>query len=106
MIRRPPGATRTDTLLPYTTLFRSAGSKLGMSGPDLGAGSVIGNALEHGVGYTLIGDHFGQHCGMEVVLPDGDILRTGMGGMSNPHNWTIYPHSAGPSWDEIGRAHV
>src|SRR3546814_5370839 len=23
MIRRPPGATRTDTLLPYTTLFRS-----------------------------------------------------------------------------------
>src|SRR3546814_2938453 len=24
MIRRPPRATRTDTLLPYTTLFRSA----------------------------------------------------------------------------------
>src|SRR3546814_14140576 len=24
MIRRPPGSTRTDTLLPYTTLFRSA----------------------------------------------------------------------------------
>src|SRR3546814_13351229 len=23
MIRRPPGSTRTDTLLPYTTLFRS-----------------------------------------------------------------------------------
>src|SRR3546814_4151240 len=28
MIRRPPRATRTDTLLPYTTLFRSA-----LSGP-------------------------------------------------------------------------
>src|SRR3546814_2444418 len=26
MIRRPPVSTRTDTLLPYTTLFRSAGS--------------------------------------------------------------------------------
>src|SRR3546814_3286314 len=25
MIRRPPGSTRTDTLFPYTTLFRSAG---------------------------------------------------------------------------------
>src|SRR3546814_15286202 len=25
MIRRPPRATRTDTLFPYTTLFRSAG---------------------------------------------------------------------------------
>src|SRR3546814_11125227 len=26
MIRRPPGSTRTDTLFPYTTLFRSADS--------------------------------------------------------------------------------
>src|SRR3546814_5712497 len=25
MIRRPPRTTRTDTLFPYTTLFRSAG---------------------------------------------------------------------------------
>src|SRR3546814_6793618 len=25
MIRRPPRSTRTDTLLPYTTLFRSVG---------------------------------------------------------------------------------
>jgi 4-cresol dehydrogenase (hydroxylating) len=79
--------------------LRMQGSKLWMSVPDLGAGSVIGNALEHGVGYTPIGDHFANHCGMEVVLPDGDILRTGMGGMSNPHNWLIYPYSCGPSWD-------
>src|SRR3546814_7581864 len=28
MIRRPPRSTRTDTLLPYTTLFRSAGGNL------------------------------------------------------------------------------
>src|SRR3546814_10383204 len=26
MIRRPPISTRTDTLFPYTTLFRSAGA--------------------------------------------------------------------------------
>src|SRR3546814_4094962 len=26
MIRRPPRSTRTDTLFPYTTLFRSCGS--------------------------------------------------------------------------------
>src|SRR3546814_16271331 len=25
MLRRPPGSTRTDTLFPYTTLFRSPG---------------------------------------------------------------------------------
>src|SRR3546814_9965211 len=28
MIRRPPRSTRTDTLFPYTTLFRSAGVEL------------------------------------------------------------------------------
>src|SRR3546814_4376487 len=28
MIRRPPRSTRTDTLLPYTTLFRSIGQQL------------------------------------------------------------------------------
>src|SRR3546814_6055175 len=28
MIRRPPRSTRTDTLFPYTTLFRSVGSEI------------------------------------------------------------------------------
>src|SRR3546814_12132973 len=40
MIRRPPRATRTDTLFPYTTLFRSIGvavttaRKLDLKNPD------------------------------------------------------------------------
>src|SRR3546814_886418 len=29
MVRRPPRSTRTDTLFPYTTLFRSAMARLG-----------------------------------------------------------------------------
>src|SRR3546814_11678008 len=29
MIRRPPRSTRTDTLVPYTTLFRSQGRRRG-----------------------------------------------------------------------------
>src|SRR3546814_12347145 len=29
MIRRPPRSTRTDTLFPYTTLFRSTGADAG-----------------------------------------------------------------------------
>src|SRR3546814_4513329 len=29
MIRRPPRSTRTDTLFPYTTLFRSGGLAVG-----------------------------------------------------------------------------
>src|SRR3546814_5003713 len=31
MIRRPPRSTRTDTLFPYTTLFRSLGCSPGLS---------------------------------------------------------------------------
>src|SRR3546814_4114395 len=35
MIRRPPRSTRTDTLFPYTTLFRSSGSLvLGVEPPQ------------------------------------------------------------------------
>src|SRR3546814_2296693 len=33
MLRRPPRSTRTDTLFPYTTLFRSVGG-LGVEGGD------------------------------------------------------------------------
>src|SRR3546814_12491878 len=33
MIRRPPRATRTDTLCPYTTLFRSPARGADRSGP-------------------------------------------------------------------------
>src|SRR3546814_3916349 len=39
MIRRPPRSTRTDTLFPYTTLFRSAEAVLrdvGDAGEDVG----------------------------------------------------------------------
>src|SRR3546814_1441159 len=35
MIRRPPRSTRTDTLFPYTTLFRSHRA-VGCAGPDGG----------------------------------------------------------------------
>src|SRR3546814_11599241 len=32
MIRRPPRSTRDDTLVPYTTLFRSAGDRAILAG--------------------------------------------------------------------------
>src|SRR3546814_11308077 len=43
MIRRPPRSTRTDTLFPYTTLFRSEGQvgvARGVGRPELDAGRV------------------------------------------------------------------
>src|SRR3546814_953602 len=44
MIRRPPRSTRTDTLFPYTTLFRSGLAKAALkSGARLhGASPVVG----------------------------------------------------------------
>src|SRR3546814_12659465 len=35
MIRRPPRSTRTDTLFPYTTLFRSVLSTVGIQTANL-----------------------------------------------------------------------
>src|SRR3546814_16924606 len=42
MIRRPPRSTRTDTLFPYTTLFRSALAWIGLPGDvDLGCPALV-----------------------------------------------------------------
>src|SRR3546814_20848979 len=38
MIRRPPRSTRTDTLFPYTTLFRSEGPRRRRRGRNQGLG--------------------------------------------------------------------
>lgn len=69
--------------------------------PDLSWGSVIGNTLEHGVGYTPYGEHADQVCGMEVVLPDGDLVRTGMGAQSNSRNFHTHSRGFGPRLDQM-----
>src|SRR3546814_12932712 len=43
MIRRPPSSTRTATLCPYTTLFRSAAR-------GIAAGGVAGDHVAEGIG--------------------------------------------------------
>ena len=77
--------------------LRAGNHKLWASIPDLGWGSVVGNTLEYGRGYTPYGEHPATACGLEVVLADGEILRTGMGGMSGSRTWNAYPWSFGPS---------
>src|SRR3546814_15886749 len=54
-IRAPPRATRTDTLFPYTTLFRSPGVEYGLLGdaaeiPAAGRGPQLAAADEEEVG--------------------------------------------------------
>src|SRR3546814_3266634 len=45
MIRRPPRSTRTDTLFPYTTLFRSALRKRISRGSVQGEDQAVGNTV-------------------------------------------------------------
>jgi 4-cresol dehydrogenase (hydroxylating) len=79
--------------------LRAAGYDLWTSSPGRGWGSVLGNALERGLGYTPYGDHSAQVCGMEVVMPDGDLVRTGMGAMPESPMWNLYKGGFGPSFE-------
>ena len=79
------------------------GLKVWVDVPDPGWGSPIGNALDHGGGYTmaLYRNHFDAHCGMEVVLANGDLVRTGMGALPGAETWQQFKYGVGPSIDGI-----
>src|SRR3546814_1031511 len=62
MIRRPPRSTRTDTLFPYTTLFRSPPPISLPSGGDAIAASLQLQAPERALG-RLGADQGNGQCG-------------------------------------------
>src|SRR3546814_16272132 len=59
MIRRPPRSTRTDTLFPYTTVFRSLAS---VGKPD--AAAVEGAAPTYAIPHYAV-----DHCPADIGLP-------------------------------------
>jgi FAD/FMN-containing dehydrogenase len=63
-------------------------------------GSVLGNAVERGYGYTPYGDHFGHLCGLEVVTPSGEVLRTGGAGEGCP-TWNTHKWGSGPALEGL-----
>src|SRR3546814_2065503 len=62
MIRRPPRSTRTDTLFPYTTLFRSVEEQAARVGVRLKVRARVGTfgglcrIVAHGVGVGIVPD--------------------------------------------------
>jgi FAD/FMN-containing dehydrogenase len=70
--------------------IQERGLNLWPSVPAVGWGSVLGNTLDRGFGYTPQGEHSQAQCGLEVVLPNGEVLRTGMGAMKNSTLASLY----------------
>ena len=65
--------------------LRSRGIKLWADCTDsTPEGSVLGNALDRGLGHTPHGDHFGNLCGLEVVLANGEVIQTGAAPPDSP----------------------
>src|SRR3546814_4375412 len=98
MIRRPPRSTRTDTLFPYTTLFRSRVE------PHRCPGALIG---ERGCGVGIGGRGFGDRrlelckprtAALDRVEPRREVARE--------RRQLVGLHPMLARHGEIGRAHV
>lgn len=92
-----PGVSYYDL---YQAL-QARGVRLWLDPPAAGWGSVVGNTLERGFGTTPYGDHAAMQCGMEVMLANGEIVRTGMGAMNNNQDWQVFKAGFGPSYDAM-----
>src|SRR3546814_11106942 len=76
MIRRPPRVTRTDTLFPYTTLFRSGAVRIRRGSDfrirsDLSATLFLEEPDAYDGGALVIDDQFGEQ---RVKLPAGHMV--------------------------------
>jgi 4-cresol dehydrogenase (hydroxylating) flavoprotein subunit len=81
--------------------LRAGDHRLMLSIADLGWGSVVGNTLDNGITYMPYGVDMGMQCGMEVVLANGDVMRTGMGALPDGKAWHVYKRGLGPTPDQL-----
>ncbi len=81
--------------------IQAGGHRLMLSIADLGWGSVVGNTLDHGITYLPQAMDMAAQCGMEVVLPNGELMRTGMGAMPGNRAWNVYKRGLGPTPDQL-----
>src|SRR3546814_17070993 len=84
MIRRPPRSTRTDTLFPYTTLFRSVSNAWRSDGETPGFSSLF-HAIRAGSPST----HFNREIRAHHAAGRGPLFITNMGAISTAASGTI-----------------
>src|SRR3546814_18813704 len=79
MILRPRRSTRTDTLFPYTTLFRSgdevAVARITLLFTDLKRSTDLYGRIGDAAAYHLVRDHF-AYLGAIVRRHDGALVKT------------------------------
>lgn len=63
--------------------------------------SVVGNTVERGFGHTTYGEHVKHVCGLEVMLADGQIIRTGMHRFGSAKAAGVYQAGLGPALDGL-----
>lgn len=88
----------------YYDMYRhlqKIGSKLWIDPAAPGWGSLLGNLVDHGAGYTPYGDHLLMQCGMEVVLADGTVTQTAMGALPGSRTTHLYKYGLGPWADGL-----
>lgn len=61
--------------------------------------SVSGSISNRHYGYTPYGDQLMMQCGMEVMLANGNLIRTGMGAMPGSNSWQLFKYGFGPYVD-------
>lgn len=66
------------------------------AGPEA---SIVGNVLERGFGHTAYGDRVRSVSGLEVVLGDGRMVRTGFSSVRTSAAGAVYPYGTGPYLD-------
>ena len=93
-----PGVTQAE-LYQYLTL-KASGLWMDATGssPDC---SIVGNVMERGFGHTPYGDHFQFVCGLQVVLPTGEIIETGYARYENSRIGSVNRWGVGPSLDGL-----
>lgn len=72
---------------------------------SLKIGGPVGNTLDRGVGFNRNGEHFANFSGLEVVLANGEVLRTGLGdvgeGDARGNAWQSFRWGFGPWTDGL-----